>query len=225
MRIRITLATLFLCLLPAAAHADPLVITSGQFVADGHNGVSVQVSGQNFSYSGATPHESVLPFASSPFPAGTTRSLGGTQAFTDRSSFCFGGACFSHENVTGPDFISGSITFSAGSFTFPQFGFDPPPTFIITVPFTLTGQAVGRHPNDLEPTSLQFVGEGVLTITYSTFAFGSGTHYDFRRAEANFTTPTPEPATLLLLTSGLAGAAALRRRRRRGPAPQIDAEP
>ena len=215
MKIRITLAALFLCLLPAAAHADPLAVT-GHFVAEGRSGAVVQVSGQNFGYFGSTLSESVLPFVSSPFPAGTTRSLGGTQSFADRGNFCFGDACFTQNSLGGPDLVSGSITFSAGPFTFPQFGFDPPPTFTITVPLTMTGQVFGLHPNDLAPTTLLFVGQGELTLTYSTFAFGSGTHYEFRRAEALFTTPTPEPATLLLLTSGLAGAAALRRRRRRG---------
>jgi hypothetical protein len=54
MRIRITLAALFLCLLPAAAQADPLVITGGQFVGTGpfEGSTSIQVSGQNFSFGG-----------------------------------------------------------------------------------------------------------------------------------------------------------------------------
>src|SRR5215204_3759912 len=139
MRIRIALAALFLCLLPAAAQADPLVINGGQFVAEGQSGVGIQVSGQNFSYSAAVPNQSVLPFAGSPFPAGTTRSLGGTQGFTSRGSLCFSGNCFFQEGVAGPDFINGSVTFSAGSFTFPQLGSTPPATLTFTVPFTMTG--------------------------------------------------------------------------------------
>jgi hypothetical protein len=215
MKIRITLAALFLCLLPAVAQADPLVITSGQFLADGQQAVRIQIVGQNFGYFGAVPNQTVLPFASSPFPAGTTRSLGGTQSFGDVGSLCFNGTCFSQNGVAGPEFVGGSFMFGAGTFTFPQFGDTPPATLTFTVPFTVTGTLNGQKISDPNnPVHLLVVGQGEMTFTYSTFVLNGGTHYIFRRAEGTFTDPTPEPATLLLLSTGLAGAAAARRRRR-----------
>lgn len=219
MRIRITLAALFLCLLPAAAQADPLVINGGQFVGTGPNvgGTSIEVSGQGFSFSGSTPNPPVLAAAASPFPAGTTRSLGGLLSFTQRGNFCFGATCFVQDNPFSRDTAVGSFTLTAGSHTFPQFGSTLPGTYTFTVPFTLTGVLTGMRFGDPEFTTLLVVGQGEMTFTYSTFFFAGGTHYEFRRVEGNFNTPTPEPATLLLLTTGLAGAAAARRRRRAKP--------
>lgn len=215
MRIRIALATLFLCLLPAAAHADPLVITGGQFVGTGpfQGATSIQVSGQGFSFSGLYGNPPVLAAASSPFPGGTTRSLGGLLSFTDRNSLCFSGTCFVQDNVFSLDRAGGNFTLSAGSFAFPQFGPAPPATLTFTVPFTMTGTLSGMRFGDSEFTTLLVVGQGEMTFTYSTFVLNGQTHYEFRRVEANFANPTPEPATLLLLSTGLA-AAALRCRRR-----------
>ena len=212
----LTPAFLLILLLSAAAHADPLVITGGQFIGTGpfSGSTSIGISGQGFSFSGSTPNPPVLAAASSPFPAGTTRSLGGLLSFTEKGSFCFSGMCFVQDNVFGPDQATGNFLLSAGTFTFPQFGLSPPATLTFTVPFTMTGTLRGMRFGDSEVTTLLVVGQGEMTFTYSTFVLGGGTHYEFRRVEGNFADPTPEPATLLLLTTGLAGAAAVRRRRR-----------
>jgi hypothetical protein len=216
MKIRIALAALFLGLLPAAAHADPLVITAGQFVGTGPyaGSTSLNISGQNFSFSGFTANPTQIQNGGL-FPGGTTRPVGGTQFFSETNTLCFNGSCVTHDNPFDPDVASGTFTFNGGTFHFPQFGSAPPAALTFTVPFTMTGQLLGLRFGEQTPTTLLVVGQGEMTFTYGTFVLNGETHYEFRRVEANFATPTPEPATFLLLMSGLAGAAAARRRRRR----------
>ncbi|HWS89444.1 MAG TPA: PEP-CTERM sorting domain-containing protein [Pyrinomonadaceae bacterium] len=214
MRIRITLAALFLCVLPTAAHADPFVVTSGHFTGTGHSSgsSSIAVTGQNFSFSGFTANATHVQNGGL-FAGGTTRTIGGTQFFNETNSVCFDGTCVSHDGLLDPDGVGARFTFSAGTFNFPDFGPNFPSTFTFTVPFTMTGQ-VTVSPSNAPGAILLVVGQGEMTFTYLPFFHNGQTHYEFRRVEATFNTPTPEPATLLLLTSGLAGAAALRRRRR-----------
>jgi hypothetical protein len=216
MRIRITLAALFLCLLPAAAHADPLVITGGQMVGTGPAAgqTTIHVSGQDFSYD-ATNGFPPLVAGAGTFAGGATRALGGTQIFSEVGGLCFSGTCYTETSIlTGPDFVYGNFNISAGSFDFPQLTAGDPTTLTFTVPFTLTGQVSGMRGDGSQQTTLFVVGQGEMTFTYGVFFIGTRTNYEFRRFEANFADPTPEPATLLLLTTGLAGAAAVRRRRR-----------
>jgi len=215
LKVRITLAALFLCLLPLAAHADPVIITGGQFVSTGLAGpTAINISGQNFSFNSANISESQLAGARL-FAGGSARTLGGTQFFGDRGSLCFSGTCYNQDNtVTGPDGVHARLVIDAGSFTFPQLNPGDPTTYTLTVPFTLTGTVSGSRFDGTGGTSLFVMGQGEITFTYDVFFLGTQTNYNFRHFEANFTDPTPEPATLLLLTTGLAGVAAARRRRR-----------
>lgn len=208
-------ALLIVFLLATAAQADPLVITGGSFVGTGPNlgATSISISGQNFSFGGLTSNPPVL-LGGGTAPAGT-RTLGGAQGFNVRTGLCFNGACVSHDNPFQPTSANGFFTFNVGSFDFPQLGPDGPATFSFTVPFTMTGTVSGFGP-DFPAQTFLVAGRGEMAYTYSTLFFGGQTHYEFRRVEATFANPTPEPATLLLLTTGLAGAAAARRRRRRG---------
>lgn len=212
----LTPAFLLVLFFAAAAHADPLVITGGQFAGIGafSGSTSMNVSGPNFSFSGLTLNATQVQNGGL-FPGGTTRSIGGTQFFSERNSVCYNGTCVSHDGLLDPDGVGAQFTFSAGTFNFPDFGSNFPSTFTFTVPFTMTGQ-VFVFPSNAPSTTLLVVGQGEMTFTYLPFLLNGHTHYQFRSVEANFADPTPEPATLLLLTTGLAGAAALRRRRRVG---------
>jgi len=218
--VKLTLATLFVCLLTASARADtvvvPINLTSGTAV--------LTRTGQTFpaSFSFANADNSFSfsvnanPFANSPInrcPVGCAPGSTVDLSFL-ASGFDFTGSA----TYNGVNYIAVGIPFriNAGSVTLPSDGSGA----VFVVPFTFGG-AIGLFEtqnqvlNGAPNFSLQLSGTGEalarFVSTYNGFSFALSPQTVVYQAPVL----TPEPATVTLLVIGLAGVGAAARIRKR----------
>jgi hypothetical protein len=199
----------------STTHADPIVVTGGNFIVTGiAGGPTYTLTGDNFSVT----------------------STGGDQGNLTPQVVCFpcaANSVFSLSGVfVGQSLGQGSITLNGttftnvgfgGTFTFnaPQFTFEPPAgnDTVIQTAFSFTGLL------EVCPTSclvnpplftVDLVGNGVVDLELQFVGFNSQGLglYTFQRINYSFRNQVPEPVSLLLLSSGLA-ALGLKLRRTR----------
>lgn len=205
------------------ALADPLRVTSGQFLLD--------IEGDFFTFNGAdfsiaTSDLSILLYATKDFARCEMNNIAPCVAFESEGQLVDwsfhttgeeqllgrGDATVDGMTATGVDFL-GSMRFDVvptplspgGSL---DFDFVAPFSFEATIRGVQGGDQLFAH---------QLTGGGFVSVNYEgtltpgVFSFADESIvYEFTAA------PVPEPGTLLLVTSGLAGALLRRRRRAAG---------
>ena len=205
-----------LVLTQSTTHADPIVITSGNFTVAGiAGGPTFTLTGDNFSVTstGGEPGNLTPQVLCFPCPAGTLISMDGV----------FVGQSLGQGTATINGTVFSNVDF-AGTFVFDtqQFIFSPfpgPTDHVLQTAFTFTGQLQGCPTSCVtNPPVFTFdlIGSGVVDLELQFAGFNSqGVQlFTFQRVNYSFRNEIPEPVSLLLLSSGLA-ALGLKLRRSR----------
>jgi hypothetical protein len=206
--------------LPAAADADPILLSGGTVQVDvGINSARITFIGDGFLIRTATDGFKTAIGLNAPFPAGTPIELGGVWHPTD---FHGGEAIVNGVHYSNIVFGGGQSggTFSTQSVVLSGLGQQT-----VTLPFTFDGfvsafQTSDPQPGELPLFSASLVGSGKARAAFMGLppegdipALYSPIELPGKDFQLEYTfAPTPEPGTLALLTLSSFGFFAVRRR-------------
>lgn len=215
------LCLLCLCL-PAIAHADTVVLTSGSVSAG--NPVLSAHPGYAFNFAGAglTANGLDEKLGNGRHDLGCLFCTPGQSATADFDINSFTGNSISANSAT-----VGGVTYSPIWFNGSEFHFFTAPVVIpdstaqtlqLTTSFTFNGVLTGLVPPFTDTSVPVFTtmlsGQGIATLTFHRVDQGGVITYAMDNVTYTFQpAAVPEPATLLLLGTGLAGLSAAARRR------------